>query len=302
MQIDLQNIIKEFQRIQDDICGGLEALDGKAKFEADKWDRPGGGGGLSRVIQNGAVFEKGGVNFSHVYGQLPEKISQALKLPDGIHFDATGVSIVIHPESPHIPIVHMNIRYFQMEDGTYWFGGGIDMTPIYILEDEAKSFHRTLKSTCDAFDHKYYPAYKKWCDEYFYIKHRKEMRGIGGIFFDHLREGEGRSKGEIANFVFAVGDAFLKAYQPIVLGHIAQPYSEEEKQFQLFRRSRYVEFNLVYDKGTKFGLDTDGRIESILMSMPPLASWTYQYQPDPGSREEETLQMLQPRDWLVVHS
>ena len=302
MHIDLQHIIENFQRIQDDICGGLEALDGKSKFEADRWERPGGGGGLSRVIQNGAVFEKGGVNFSHVFGVLPQKISQALNLPDGIHFDASGVSIVIHPESPHIPIIHMNIRYFQMEDGTYWFGGGIDMTPIYVNVQDAVSFHQSLKHTCDTFDQGFYPKFKKWCDDYFYIKHRKEMRGIGGIFFDHLKEGEGRSKGEIAHYVFAVGETFLKAYQPIVLRHISKPYSEEEKNFQLHRRSRYVEFNLVYDKGTKFGLDTDGRIESILMSMPPLASWAYQYQPEPGSKEEETASLLQPRDWLMVHS
>ena len=300
MKATLENILTTFQRIQDDICGGLEALDGKAQFEEERWERPGGGGGKTRVIQNGAVFEKGGVNFSHVHGSMPDVISQKLGLPQGAHFHATGVSLVIHPENPHVPIVHMNIRYFQMEDGTFWFGGGIDLTPIYVIPKDAEWFHHTLKQTCDQHDSGYYPRFKQWCDEYFYIKHRKEMRGIGGIFFDHMKEGEEKSKDDIFTFVVGVGDTFLPAYQPIVLGHMSKAYTEEEKAFQLFRRSRYVEFNLVYDKGTKFGLDTDGRIESILMSMPPVASWTYQFRPEPGSKEEETLAMLQPRDWLTV--
>ena len=294
----LDSIVSTFQRIQSDICEGLEAADGKAIFQSDPWERPGGGGGHSRVIQNGAVLEKGGVNFSHVHGELPEVISQKLKLPKGVHFHATGVSIVLHPVSPHIPIVHMNIRYFEMGNGKYWFGGGIDLTPIYVVEEDAVHFHQTLKHTCDQFDPNYYPKYKKWCDEYFYIRHRKETRGVGGIFFDHLHAEDEIGKAQCFEFVTAVGETFLPAYLPILEKYKGHSYSDQEKQFQLFRRSRYVEFNLVYDRGTKFGLDTDGRIESILMSMPPLAAWGYNYQPEPGSREAETLSLLQARDWI----
>lgn len=298
MPAELNHIVETFTRIQHDICQGLEALDGKSTFQEDAWERSGGGGGKTRVIEAGNVFEKGGVNFSHVHGPMPEVITQKLQLPAGAHFHATGVSIVIHPQSPKVPIIHANIRYFQMEDGTYWFGGGIDLTPIYIVPEDARMFHQTLKDTCDRFSPDYYPEFKLWCDRYFYIKHRKETRGIGGIFFDHLKGNTTDEKNHLFDFVAAVGDTFIPAYAPIVKKHREESYTDQEKHFQLFRRSRYVEFNLVYDKGTKFGLDTDGRIDSILMSMPPYAHWPYQYTPEEGSAEAQTLALLQAHDWI----
>lgn len=300
MGIDIHGIVAAFKALQEEICTGLEGADGKAVFEEDFWYRPGGGGGRTRVIRNGNVFEKGGVNFSHVNGLLPDKIARKLKLPLGIDFDATGVSIVLHPGSPKVPIIHMNVRYFQMDNGVWWFGGGIDLTPIYIVQEDAIAFHRTLKSTCDRFDAGHYPRFKVWCDEYFYIPHRKETRGVGGIFFDHLKGKNPEERKHLFDFVLAVGKTFLPAYLPIVERYKQQPFTEKEKAFQMLRRSRYVEFNLVYDKGTKFGLDTDGRIESILMSMPPETGWVYNYQPEPGSPEETTLHLLQPQDWLEL--
>lgn len=295
----LDQIVQFFQQLQDEICQGLEAADGSGTFQEDPWERPGGGGGRSRLMQHGRVIEKGGVNFSHVHGSMPEVITQKLKLPEGAHFDATGVSIVIHPHSPRVPIIHMNVRYFQMEDGTHWFGGGIDLTPIYLVPEDARFFHRLLQDTCDHFDATYYSRFKDWCDKYFFIRHRNETRGVGGIFFDHLKASSSAQKEHHFEFVKAVGQAFLQVYVPLIHKHADEPYGEREKQFQLIRRSRYVEFNLVYDKGTKFGLDTGGRIESILMSMPPLASWVYSYQPEPGSPEAFTLENLKPRDWLA---
>lgn len=298
IHLDLNTIVDFFKSLQDDICLELENADGMGKFKEDLWDRPAGGGGRTRVIENGRLLEKGGVNFSHVFGTMPDVITEKLGLPKGVHFDATGVSIVIHPESPHIPITHMNVRYFQMENGTYWFGGGIDLTPIYVVPEDAQFFHQQLKSTCDKFDAAYYPKFKEWCDKYFYIKHRKEMRGIGGIFFDHLKTENEREKVKLFDFVQAIGQTFAPTYVELMKRHEHDPYTEPQKNWQLLRRSRYVEFNLVYDKGTKFGLDTGGRIESILMSMPPLAQWVYNYQPEPGSAEALTLQNLVPKDWV----
>jgi len=298
MTAKLETIKRTFEEIQDEICEGLANIDGKATFEEDQWIRRGGGGGKSRVIADGAVFEKGGVNFSHVFGIMPDVITHKLGLPEGVQFDATGVSIVIHPESPKIPIIHANIRYFEVEDGRYWFGGGIDLTPIYVVPEDAISFHQVLKDTCDQFDPGYYLKFKQWCDEYFYIKHRKETRGIGGIFFDHMKATNQKDKDRLFDFVVAVGKSFLPSYLPIVSKYKDVAYNDAEKDFQLFRRSRYVEFNLVYDKGTKFGLDTDGRTESILMSMPPMAAWPYKYEPLPGSEEAQTLSLLHPRDWI----
>ena len=298
MTVELSHIAQEFQALQDRICEGLEQADGLASFQEDTWNRPGGGGGRSRVIRDGKVFEKGGVNFSHVFGELPEVIAKKLNLPTGIHFDATGVSIVMHPASPKVPIIHMNVRYFQMDNGVWWFGGGIDLTPIYIVDEDASFFHLKLKDTCDRFDKAYYPSFKKWCDEYFFIKHRNESRGIGGIFYDHLKQQKSREA--YFDFSIAVGNTFLEAYIPIVEKYKNEDYTEAEKAFQLLRRSRYVEFNLVYDKGTKFGLDTDGRTESILMSMPPMASWEYMYQASPGSPEALTLSKLKPMDWVAM--
>ncbi|MGB0404332.1 MAG: oxygen-dependent coproporphyrinogen oxidase [Salibacteraceae bacterium] len=276
-----------FKSLQNAICNGLEELDGKVTFEEDLWSRPGGGGGRTRVIQNGNVFEKGGVNFSAVEGRLPENIQAALGI-DSNEFYATGISIVIHPKNPNVPIIHMNTRYFEIDDKVWWFGGGIDLTPIYIVEEEAKQFHQTLKDCCDKFDPNFYIEHKKWADDYFFIKHRNETRGIGGIFFDRMKG----DKQDLFNYVKDVGSTFLKAYSPIVLANKNKSYTEEQKTWQLIRRGRYVEFNLVYDKGTRFGLDTSGRIESILMSLPDMASWKYNFEPKKGSSEEKTLSLL----------
>lgn len=287
-----EEVIKAFTAIQADICKGLEEIDGGATFVSDKWERPGGGGGDTRVIQNGNVFEKGGVNFSAVHGELPAAIAKEFKATS-TEFFASGVSIVIHPSNPNVPIVHMNIRYFEMPgDGLAWFGGGIDLTPIYVDHGQAADFHRTLKLTCDKHYLEYYPKFKKWADEYFYIKHRKETRGIGGIFFDRLSDGNALPINAQFDFVKDVGNTFLKAYLPIVEANKDLPYTDQQKNWQLLRRGRYVEFNLVYDRGTHFGLQTDGRIESILMSLPTLASWQYNVVPEAGSKEEETLQYL----------
>ncbi|UTW60839.1 oxygen-dependent coproporphyrinogen oxidase [bacterium SCSIO 12741] len=290
-----EEIAQWFQLLQDQICQGLEEEDGKAKFQEDLWERPGGGGGRTRVISHGNVLEKGGVNFSAVYGELPPNIQQALQVKQS-QFYATGISIVIHPNHPLVPIIHMNTRYFEIEGETWWFGGGIDLTPHYIEREEAQFFHQGLKDCCDRFDASYYPKFKKWADDYFYIKHRKETRGIGGIFFDRLNEG--LSKEELFQFVQEVGKTFLEVYRPLVAKNKDRAYSTIQQEWQRIRRGRYVEFNLVYDKGTKFGLDTDGRIESILMSLPEHAGWIYNHQTESGSPEAETLSLLKKGiDW-----
>lgn len=298
----LEDIKSFFMSLQDEICQGLENLDGSARFMEDPWERKEGGGGRTRVIMDGKVFEKGGVNFSHVHGPLPETISSKLNLKAGSHFHATGVSIVIHPNNPHVPIIHMNVRYFEIEDGTWWFGGGIDVTPTYVIREEAVQVHQYLKNTCDQHDPAYYPEFKAWCDRYFYIKHRKETRGIGGLFFDRLKADSAEGKDARWHFVQAVGKSFLPIYAQLVNANKKRMYSTREKDFQMLRRSRYVEFNLVYDRGTKFGLETDGRIESILMSMPPETKWFYNFQPEPGSYEEDTLRNLTAQDWLGLES
>jgi coproporphyrinogen III oxidase len=280
-----------FQSLQHAICEGLEKLDGKAKFVHDNWNRQGGGGGITRVIENGAVFEKGGVNFSEVYGQAPEFLKKESSSELDL-FYATGVSLVIHPASPMVPIIHMNVRYFEMGENVKWFGGGIDLTPIYIVEDDARFFHQQLKQTCDKFDGSYYTEFKKWADDYFFIKHRNETRGVGGIFFDRLMSSSHHSIQQRFDFIQAVGETFLPAYTELVNRNRSKSYSEKEKQWQLMRRGRYVEFNLVYDRGTKFGLETQGRTESILMSLPSLASWTYNYIPEVNSAENKTLNFL----------
>ncbi len=293
-----ETISQWFQGLQDRICTGLEQVDGQATFHQDLWSRPEGGGGRSRVITDGPVFEKGGVNFSAVHGPTPEKILKALGL-EASDFFATGVSIVIHPRSPLVPIIHMNVRYFEMSSGTYWFGGGIDLTPHYVVPEDAKFFHQELKKTCDDFDSNYYPKFKQWADDYFFISHRDETRGIGGIFFDRLKGSDDSEKEKIWQFVQAVGDCFLPTYTELVNKSKNKSFSEEERQWQLLRRGRYVEFNLVYDKGTKFGLDTNGRTESILMSLPPYVRWEYDHRPTVGSREETTLQSLKKGiDWV----
>lgn len=292
-------VVSVFKDIQNEICKGLAEADGQADFVSDIWDRPGGGGGDTRVIQSGAVFEKGGVNFSEVHGELPEAIAREFK-STSTQFFASGVSIVIHPNNPLVPIIHMNIRYFEMPgDGLAWFGGGIDLTPIYVNEEQGKQFHQTLKSSCDKHHPEYYSKFKKWADEYFFIKHRKETRGIGGIFFDRLSDGKELPLEQQFDFVAEVGRTFLKAYLPIVEANKHLPFTEVQKNWQLIRRGRYVEFNLVYDRGTHFGLQTDGRIESILMSLPAMASWQYNFQVEEGSEEAKTLGYLRtPFKWV----
>ena len=271
-------IIAYFKGLQDGICAQLEAADGAGKFREDLWERPEGGGGRTRILQ-GRHIAKGGVNFSAVHGKMPEKISQALSLNPG-HFLATGVSIVLHPSSPMVPIIHMNVRYFEVQPaGTpaakpvWWFGGGIDLTPHYVDPGDARVFHLQLKKVCDAHHPDYYPRLKQWADDYFYLRHRQETRGVGGIFFDRLNGEDGFSKESRLAFVRDVGESFAPLYLHFLNRHKDVPYGERELSWQGLRRGRYVEFNLVWDKGTKFGLDTEGRTESILMSLPPVANW-----------------------------
>jgi len=299
--INKEHIASRFKELQQSIINHLEGLDAKSKFEKDTWKRNGGGGGITAVIQDGKVFEKGGVNFSEVFGETPDQILKALKLEKS-EFYATGVSIVIHPENPHVPIIHMNIRYFEMSNGIYWFGGGIDLTPIYIITDHPKYFHESMKGVCDQHNQDFYPKFKKWADDYFFIKHRNETRGIGGIFFDRLTEQENLTKENIFDFVYAVGSSFIPTYKPIVEWNKEKVITEEDKNWQLLRRGRYVEFNLVYDKGTKFGLDTNGRVESILMSLPKFASWQYDVKPKEGSEAAKTLSLLKKGiDWININ-
>jgi coproporphyrinogen III oxidase len=283
-----------FKGLQQDICSTLEQADGKGRFITDSWERPGGGGGISRVIENGNVIEKGGVNFSAVWGKTPEATLKTLKLDvkEASDFFATGVSIVIHPFNPFVPIIHMNVRYFEMSNGTWWFGGGIDLTPHYVDVADARYFHQQLQKVCNTFDPGFYSLFKTWADDYFFIRHRNETRGVGGIFFDHLKDDEGFSKASRFEFVKAIGSAFAGIYSYFMNKNKDMPFGEKNKQWQLLRRGRYVEFNLVWDRGTKFGLETDGRTESILMSLPPQANWVYQFVPDTGSAEDKTLSFL----------
>jgi coproporphyrinogen III oxidase len=317
-----------FAALQEEICSALQALDGAARFREDLWERQGGGGGRTRVIENGALFEKGGVNFSAVHGNFDEAFANRMPLGSGTAFFATGVSLVLHPLNPMIPTVHANFRYLERGSGG-WFGGGSDLTPYYPYREDAVHFHQTLKAACDAFDASFYPRFKKWCDEYFFLKHRDEARGIGGIFFDYLTgdgnlesetsQGEGSESGAfpqalqdpapaekapsleaIFAFVQAAGRAFLPAYLPIIERRRGEAYTEREREFQMIRRGRYVEFNLVYDRGTTFGLETRGRTESILMSLPPLVRWVYDYKPEPDSREAEAWEFFKAQDWLGI--
>jgi len=296
--LDKSVIENWFQELQDSICKSITRIDGKSSFKEDLWSRDSGGGGRTRVISGGDVIEKGGVNFSAVYGATPEKILKALGLAKSDFF-ATGVSIVMHPKNPFVPIIHMNVRYFEMSDGTKWFGGGIDLTPHYINIEEAEFFHQNLKSTCDKFTPDYYPEFKKWADDYFFIKHRNETRGIGGIFFDRLSETHEFAIKDRWEFVKEVGMTFSPTYIQLIENNRNKSYTAQNFRWQKLRRGRYVEFNLVYDKGTKFGLDTDGRTESILISLPPEATWLYNHQPDKGSEEDKTLNLLKKGiDWI----
>lgn len=285
-------VVAAYQQIQDQICKSLELTDGKAKFEEEIWNREGGGGGRTRILQHGNVIEKGGVNFSAVHGKLPDSIRKAFKV-DSENFFATGVSIVMHPNNPFVPIIHMNIRYFEMDEETRWFGGGIDLTPHYIIDTDARYFHHLLKHTCDEFDTSFYPKFKAHADDYFFIKHREETRGVGGIFYDRLKpENTGLSFDQILDFSVAVGNTFIPAYTELIDRNRDKEFDEKQQEWQYLRRSRYAEFNLVYDAGTKFGLETNGRIESILMSLPPMAKWIYNHQTLPNSDESYTLSKL----------
>ena len=298
MEINKENITEWLKSLQDSICRSLEEEDGLGKFKEENWTREEGGGGRSRVIENGTVIEKGGVMFSAVSGKTPdflfkEKEHSVSNLSHNeTTFFATGVSIVIHPKSPLVPIIHMNIRYFEMSNGTKWLGGGIDLTPHYIVDEDAQFFHQQLKKVCDKHQESYYPKFKIWADDYFYINHRKETRGIGGIFFDRLNENEHLDFKQNFAFWQDVGSIFASTYVSLMHKNKTKLFSEEQKQWQLLRRGRYVEFNLVYDKGTKFGLETNGRIESILMSLPANASWVYDFKPKEGSQEQNTLDKL----------
>lgn len=316
-----QQISTFLKDLQDEICQGLEQLDGKSQFQEDSWERDQGGGGRSRVLKDGNVFEQGGVNFSEIWGKhLPPSILVQRPEAAGHEFYATGTSMVLHPRNPYIPTVHLNYRYFEAGP-VWWFGGGIDLTPYYPFEEDAAHLHRTIKQACDNHHPEYYPTFKLWCDEYFYLKHRQETRGVGGIFFDY-QDGRGqiyrgpdengpaalhssqvgdvqpRSWDQLFAFVQDCGRSFLPAYVPIAERRQGIDYGDRQRQFQLYRRGRYVEFNLVYDRGTIFGLQTNGRTESILMSLPPLVRWEYSYQPEPGSPEAKLYDIfLKPQSW-----
>jgi coproporphyrinogen III oxidase len=293
-------------QLQDDICIALEETDGKAKFQQDEWDRAEGkgGGGITRVIQNGNVFEKSGVNTSVVYGHVSEKMRKHLGI-EGSKWFAAGLSLVIHPYNPFVPTVHCNYRMFELYDendmlSSRWFGGGTDLTPYYLFEEDAKHFHQTYKDVCDSFDESFYPQFKKICDDYFVNWHRnEERRGIGGVFYDHQKPGDKHDTDFWMRFGEACGNAFIPAYLPIVEKRQNTPFTEVHKHWQEIRRGRYVEFNLVHDRGTLFGLKTNGRTESILMSLPPTVRFEYDHQPEPGSEEDKLLQAcLHPRDWI----
>ncbi|MEZ7207487.1 oxygen-dependent coproporphyrinogen oxidase [Pseudoalteromonas sp. DY56-GL79] len=301
-KINLETVKAFLLQLQDNICQGLGAADGNAQFVEDAWERAEGGGGRTRVIRNGDVIEQGGVNYSHVFGaSMPASATAHRPELAGRSFHACGVSLVIHPKNPNIPTSHANVRFFiaekEGEEPIWWFGGGFDLTPFYPVLEDVKHWHQVAKDLCAPFGDAVYGDYKKWCDEYFYLKHRDETRGVGGLFFDDLNQW-----GFEKSFAFmqAVGNGFLDAYLPIVEKRKDTPYSEQERQFQLYRRGRYVEFNLVWDRGTLFGLQTGGRTESILMSMPPLARWEYDFQPDPGSKEAELYNYLTPKNWLAM--
>lgn len=298
--VDKQAVKTYLLGLQDSICNALSAEDGHS-FREDQWQREEGGGGRSRVLADGTVIEKGGVNFSHVFGsQLPPSATQNRPELAGRGFEAMGVSLVIHPHNPYVPTSHANVRFFiaekEGEDPVWWFGGGYDLTPYYGDEQDCRHWHQTAKNACQPFGEDIHPRFKKWCDDYFYLKHRGEPRGVGGLFFDDFNE-----LGFDDSFAFmrSVGDSYIDAYLPIIQGKRNKSYGERERQFQLYRRGRYVEFNLVYDRGTIFGLQTGGRTESILMSLPPLVRWEYDWQPEAGSAEAELYETyLQPREWV----
>ena len=296
---DIDNVTEYLTGLQNRICAELESIDGQAGFAHDRWERPGGGGGESRVLAGGAVFEQAGVSFSHVFGnQMPPSATKNRPALAGKAFQAAGLSLVLHPVNPYVPTTHANFRFFTAgrRKPVWWFGGGFDLTPYYPFLDDVIHWHRVAKSVCDPFGEDLYARYKQWCDEYFYLKHRDEARGVGGLFFDDLyEEGFDRS----FDFVRTAGDSFLKAYRPILEKRMSHRYGKRQRDFQLYRRGRYVEFNLIYDRGTLFGLQSGGRTESILMSLPPVVHWDYNWQPEQGSAEAELYEKyLQPNDWI----
>jgi coproporphyrinogen III oxidase len=302
-----QQFVDYIRELQNTITSNIEQLDGKAVFMEDLWKRPEGGGGRSRIIENGAVFEKGGVNTSEVHGKLPETMQQYFGVQEADFF-ACGLSLVLHPLNPFVPTVHANWRYFELYDTsgkvvTSWFGGGQDLTPYYLFEEDAKHFHSVCKKSCDAHNPNFYRHYKQRCDEYFYNAHRNEARGIGGLFFDYLKETDEMSMQQWYDFVTETANNFLDSYLPIVQKRKELPFTDENRNWQEIRRGRYVEFNLVHDKGTLFGLKTNGRIESILMSLPPKVQWRYDHHPKPGSEEEKLIEVLKkPRNWIKIES
>lgn len=299
-----ESFTEYIENLQDEICSALEEVDGKALFREDRWDRDGGGGGRTRVIEKGGVFEKGGVNISTVHGELPDPIKKHFDVDHG-WFWAGGISLVIHPESPMIPTVHANFRFFELYDDETmenrvdaWFGGGADLTPYYLWNEDAEHFHRVFKTASDKYGKDLYPKFKKQCDEYFFNSHRLEARGIGGLFFDYLRADEHRSLDKWFAYTTAVGKVFLDAYVPIVKKRIPEPYNHDQKYWQEIRRGRYVEFNLIHDRGTLFGLKTNGRMESILMSLPPQVRWDYDFNPPAGTKESDLIKVLKnPKEW-----
>lgn len=300
-QPSIESVKEYLLALQESICQALEQEDGAAKFKEESWQREQGGGGRTRVIENGTVIEKGGVNFSHVFGdKLPPSASASRPELAGRGFQAMGVSLVIHPKNPYVPTSHANFRFFVAEkegaEPVWWFGGGFDLTPYYGFEEDCVHWHQTAKQACEPFGEALYPKYKNWCDEYFYLRHRDEPRGVGGLFFDDLNE---PGFEQCFGFVKSVGDAYIKAYRPIIARRKNKPYGERERKFQCYRRGRYVEFNLVYDRGTLFGLQSGGRTESILMSLPPVVHWDYNWQPDAGTKEAELYEyFLQPKEWV----
>ena len=287
------------QELQDHLCAEIELLDGAATFRRDPWQRPAGGGGESRVLSGGGIFEQAGVGFSHVFGnEMPPSATKHRPELAGKQFQAVGVSLVLHPVNPYVPTTHANFRFFSAgeENPVWWFGGGFDLTPYYPFREDVIHWHRAAKAACDPFGDDLYPRYKEWCDRYFFLKHRDEARGVGGLFFDDLNEA-----GFEKSFAFlrSVGDSFFAAYAPIVLRRSDHPFGDRQRNFQLYRRGRYVEFNLIYDRGTLFGLQSGGRTESILMSLPPQVRWEYNWQPEPGSPEDELYRdYLKAKDWL----
>jgi coproporphyrinogen III oxidase len=298
-----EKFVSYIRNLQNTITSSLEGLDGKALFKEDVWKRPEGGGGRTRVIENGNVFEKGGVNISEVHGKLPKTMQEYFGVND-TNFFACGLSLVLHPKNPFVPTVHANWRYFELYNDSgevvdSWFGGGQDLTPYYLFDEDATHFHSICKRACDYHHTDFYPLYKKRCDEYFYNTHRNESRGIGGLFFDYLKPSEGMKMQDWYNFVTEVGNSFLEAYLPIVEKRKDLSFTQENRDWQEIRRGRYVEFNLVHDKGTLFGLKTNGRIESILMSLPPHVQWVYDHKPEEGSDEEKLIDVLKnPRNWI----